>query len=180
MLTGFFKRFTVCAPSKDARFRRDWESPASRDSFCNENGKKWSLLLVQDENGQKWSPLLNFLATPNLWSKLASEWWVMRDSRETFFDSLLGGLGSSARLGRMQPQVSCCVVAIRCKTVPDRLNLFWNHHANSHWEIEGRFRKRVVLANSTARKPWSANRELRVWRRRGCREGCQEQPEKGA
>ena len=33
---------------------------------------------------------------------------------------------------------------------------------------------------SKARKPWSTIRELRGWRRRGCREGCQEQPEKGA
>ena len=28
-------------------------------------------------------------------------------------------------------------------------------------------------------KSLSANRELRGWRKRGCREGCQEQPEKG-
>ena len=34
--------------------------------------------------------------------------------------------------------------------------------------------------NSRARRPWSANRDLRGWRRRGCREGCQEHPEKGA
>ena len=31
-----------------------------------------------------------------------------------------------------------------------------------------------------APKPWSANRELRGWQKRDCREGCQEQPEKGA
>ena len=34
--------------------------------------------------------------------------------------------------------------------------------------------------SSRARKPWSANRELRGWQKRGCREGCQEGPEKGA
>ena len=38
----------------------------------------------------------------------------------------------------------------------------------------------LAKPESKARKPWSANRELRGRRRRGCREGCQEQPEKGA
>ena len=40
--------------------------------------------------------------------------------------------------------------------------------------------KRHININSRARKPWSANRELRGWQKRGCREGCRERPEKGA
>ena len=37
-----------------------------------------------------------------------------------------------------------------------------------------------VRIHSRARKPWSANRELRGWQKRGCRDRCQERPEKGA
>ena len=44
--------------------------------------------------------------------------------------------------------------------------------------IRTRYSARMLPERSKARKPWSANRELRGWRRRGCREGCQEQPEK--
>ena len=36
----------------------------------------------------------------------------------------------------------------------------------------------IIKKISRARKPWSANRELRGWQRRGCRDKCQEQPEK--
>ena len=36
------------------------------------------------------------------------------------------------------------------------------------------------VQKSRARKPWSANRELRGWQKRGCRDRCQQRPEKGA
>ena len=41
---------------------------------------------------------------------------------------------------------------------------------------------RVILCKkkSRARKTWNANRELRGWQKRGCRDRCQERPEKGA
>ena len=38
----------------------------------------------------------------------------------------------------------------------------------------------TFLLVSRARKPWSANRELRGWQKRGCRDRCQERPKKGA
>ena len=37
-----------------------------------------------------------------------------------------------------------------------------------------------IILSSRARKPWSANRELRGWQKRGCRDRCQKRPEKGA
>ena len=53
----------------------------------------------------------------------------------------------------------------------------WKFHAiNRDWIVS------IVGPSgfSMARKPWSANRELRGWQRRGCRDRCQEGPEKGA
>ena len=41
-------------------------------------------------------------------------------------------------------------------------------------------RSRIHSHISRARKPWSANRELRGWQKSGCRDRCQEWPEKGA
>ena len=57
---------------------------------------------------------------------------------------------------------------------------FFTHKIKGSKVFWGKFRSifREKIC-SKARKPWSANRELRGWRRRGCGEGCQEQPEKG-
>ena len=44
------------------------------------------------------------------------------------------------------------------------------------WACDTRF----LEVPSRARKPWSANRELRGWQKRGCRDRCPERPEKGA